>query len=244
MQREIGEEQVVIDDDDVAFLRALVHQRDEAALELGHFWPVHRSRARVDLGPGGAGFGQRLDLGAIADFGGLLPLADDLEIGDLFQAGEHRLLFGVVDLLPAGVVVAALHVADLERPREVLLQKRNVLEEELFLQILGAGGNDDALAGEHRGNQVGQRLAGAGAGLDDQVPLVGERGFDGLRHLELARRGIRNWDATWKAFRRGQKNWRAVGGAGLSGHRDGLILTRRGQASWPVDLPVTTLRCK
>ena len=33
-QREVGEEQVVIDDDDVAFERALVHQGDEAALEL------------------------------------------------------------------------------------------------------------------------------------------------------------------------------------------------------------------
>ncbi len=155
--------------------------------KLGHFWPVHRSRARVDLGPGGAGFGQRLDLGAVADFGGLLPLADDLEIGHFLQARQHRLLLGVVDLLAAGVVVAALHVADLQRPREMLLQERNVLEEELLLQILGAGGDHDALAREQRGNQVRQRLAGARAGFDDQVALVGQRRFHGLGHLHLPR---------------------------------------------------------
>ena len=94
---------------------ALVHQGDEAALEIGALLAGAQVAAGVELGPGGAGFGQRLDFGAVAEFGGLLPLADDLEIGHFLQAGQHRLLFGVVDLLAAGVVVAALHVADLQR---------------------------------------------------------------------------------------------------------------------------------
>ena len=68
----------------------------------------------------------------------------------------------------------------------MLLEKRNVLEEELLLQVLGAGGDHDALAGEDRGNQVGERFAGAGAGLDDQVLAVRERGFHGLGHVQLA----------------------------------------------------------
>ena len=49
------------------------------------------------------------------------------------------------------------------------------------------------------GNQIRQRLAGAGAGFDDQVLLLGERAFHGFGHLELARRGIRNWGATPRA---------------------------------------------
>ena len=69
----------------------------------------------------------------------------------------------------------------------MLLQERNVLEEELLLQVLGARGDHDALAGEQRGNQVGQRFAGARAGLDDQVALVGQRRFDGLGHFHLSR---------------------------------------------------------
>ena len=68
----------------------------------------------------------------------------------------------------------------------MLLQERDVLEEELFLEVLGAGGDDDALAGEDGGDQIGERLAGAGAGFDDEVALVGEGGFDGFGHFELA----------------------------------------------------------
>ena len=74
----------------------------------------------------------------------------------------------------------------MQRAREVLLEEGDVLEEELLLEVLGAGGDDDALAGEQRGHQVGQRLAGAGAGFHDEVALVGERRFHGLGHLHLA----------------------------------------------------------
>jgi hypothetical protein len=69
-------------------------------------------------------------------------------------------------------------------------EKRHVLEEELLLQVLGAGGDDDALLAlarqAQRGQQIGQRLARAGACLDNQMALVGEGLFDGARHLVLA----------------------------------------------------------
>ena len=67
----------------------------------------------------------------------------------------------------------------------MLFEERNVFEEELLLKILGAGGNDHALAGENRGDQIGERFSGARAGLDDQVLLVGERALDRFGHLEL-----------------------------------------------------------
>ncbi len=69
-------------------------------------------------------------------------------------------------------------------------EEGDVLEVELLLQVLGAGGDDDALAafaGEAQGGQqVGEGLAGAGAGFDDEVALVVERGLDGFGHLVLA----------------------------------------------------------
>ncbi len=43
-----------------------------------------------------------------------------------------------------------------------------------------------SLAGKDRGNQVGERFACAGAGLDNQVLLFGERALDRLGHLQLA----------------------------------------------------------
>ena len=42
------------------------------------------------------------------------------------------------------------------------------------------------LPGQYRGNQIGQRLPGARAGLDDQVLLLRERALHSLRHLQLA----------------------------------------------------------
>ena len=186
LQRQVGEEQVVVDDHDVAGVRALVHQGEEAAVELLALLAGAKIAARVHFGPGAARFRQLLDLRAVAEFGGLLPGLDHLEIGDFFQAGQHRFAVGIVDLLPAGVVVAALHVADAQRARKMLLQKGNVLEEELLLQVLGAGGDHDALAGEDCGHQVGQRLAGTRAGLHDQMFAVRQRRFHRFGHGQLA----------------------------------------------------------
>ena len=87
--------------------------------------------------------------------------------------------------MAAEVVGAALHVADAQLAKQ-RFEERNVAEEELVLQGLGAGGDDDALAGAQGGQQVGQGLAGAGAGLDDQVAALGEGALDGLGHFELA----------------------------------------------------------
>ena len=69
----------------------------------------------------------------------------------------------------------------------MLLQERNVLEEKLLLQILGAGGDHDALTRKQRRHQVGESFAGAGARLDDQVALIRQGRFHGFRHLHLAR---------------------------------------------------------
>ena len=224
-QREVGEEEVMVDDDDVALHRALVHGGDEAAVEIGALLPGAKIAARVDLGPRGAALGQRLDLGAVAEFGGLLPVRDDLEIGDLFEPGEHGVLVGVVDLLAARVVVAPLHVADLERPREVLLEERDVLEKKLLLKVLRAGGNDDPLAREQRRDQVRERLAGARARLDDQVALIGERRFDGFGHLDLSRPELVIRMPLGERAAAGEE----LSGAcrtGLGGHRDPLNFNR------------------
>ena len=151
-----------------------------------HFWPVQRSLRASILAQAVLCSGSVFDFGAVAEFGGLFPVADDLKIGDFFEAGEDGFAIGIVDFLAAGVVVAALHVADAQGTREVLLEERNVFEEELLLEVLGAGGDHDALAGEEGGDQVGEGFAGAGAGFDDQMFAVGERGFHGFRHLQLA----------------------------------------------------------
>ncbi len=74
---------------------------------------------------------------------------------------------------------------------EEALHGGQVLEEQLILQVDGVRGDHDAgvvLHGElQRGQQIGQRLAGAGAGFDHQVATRVERAADGGEHLDLLR---------------------------------------------------------
>ena len=70
-------------------------------------------------------------------------------------------------------------------PKQRVLQKWNVFVEKLFLQILRAGRDDDALARANHRQQIGQGFSRAGAGFHDQVPLFFQRLLDRLRHLQL-----------------------------------------------------------
>src|SRR5262249_9591966 len=57
----------------------------------------------------------------------------------------------------------------------------------LILQRLRARRHDDLAAVEKRGNEVGERLAGTGAGLRDERCALGDRARDGVGHRELLR---------------------------------------------------------
>ena len=87
--------------------------------------------------------------------------------------------------MTAQIVGAALHVADTQRAKQ-RLKERHVAKEKLILEGLGAGGDDDALARTQGWEQVGQGLAGAGAGLDDEVTALFESPLHGLGHFQLA----------------------------------------------------------
>ena len=67
-----------------------------------------------------------------------------------------------------------------------LEQGRDVALDELVLQGERRGGDHDPVAVQQRRDEVAQRLAGAGAGLDEQVALVLHRGGDRLGHRDLA----------------------------------------------------------
>ena len=124
------------------------------------------------------------EFGAVAVLRFFLPVGDGAVLIDLVEPVQDRLVGELVQLLAAKIVVAPLHVADAkalavpgsdcDRPAQQALQERNVLIEELLLQILGAGGDDDALADCESPEQIGQRLAGTGAGFDDQVAFFFE----------------------------------------------------------------------
>ena len=66
-------------------------------------------------------------------------------------------------------------------------QPRDVALDELVLEREGRGRDHDAAVVEQRRHEVGERLAGAGAGLDDEVAPLAERVADRLGHRDLAR---------------------------------------------------------
>ena len=76
--------------------------------------------------------------------------------------------------LPADVVAPSLQDREVERRREAepRLHLGKVLLGQLVLQRLGRRGDDDLLAAQRRRDEVGQRLAGSGPGLDDEVVRV------------------------------------------------------------------------
>jgi hypothetical protein len=69
----------------------------------------------------------------------------------------------------------------------VLLEEGDVFEEELFLEVFGPGGDDDAFARKQRRDEVGESLSGTCAGFDYEMLLIFQGAFDGFGHLDLAR---------------------------------------------------------
>jgi hypothetical protein len=94
---------------------------------------------------------------------------------------RHRL----GELAPAEVVADALEHDDGERPVDDGAEKRDVVARDLILQRARARRDHHALAALQRRDQIRERLARAGAGLDDQRALVGERTLDRGGHQAL-----------------------------------------------------------
>ncbi len=150
-----------------------------------------------------------------------------MEVGDFFEAGKDGFALGVVDFLAAGVVGTALHVADAELVGEVLLEEGDVFVEELFLEVLGAGRDHDALGGENGGDKIGERLAGARAGFDEEVLAFRDGGFDGLRHFELTGAELVIGMPLGEGSAGREETTRAYG-AGFLGHPDSNPLWKTG----------------
>ncbi len=179
--------------------RSTKHSADERALAAHALVGRDRHLPPGPLGDAGD------ELVAVAGVGGGRPLAqsDDLlaESADRGVDLTHReqavLVVGeaALELVEAHVVATALDegvrgTAPEDRS-EGVGDARHVAVDDLCLQGERRGRDDGRLArlegvGDRR-HEVGERLAGAGAGLDEQVLPVVDRVRDGLGHLDLAR---------------------------------------------------------
>ena len=166
-----------------------MHFGNEAAVKRTAFLAQAGFGAGVELGPQRARFGQRRQFSAIASLRCLLPGSYGAVLLNFLETAEHGLVSQVVEFFSAEIIAPPLHVADAQLAVAIwierLLQERNVFVEKLLLQILGAGGNQDALAGPDHGHQIGKSLPRTGARFDDKVAFLLECLLDCLRHLQL-----------------------------------------------------------
>ena len=189
-QRQVGKKQMMIDDDDVGINRALAHARKKARLEVGTLLSQTGVGARVDVPPEGKILRKIRKLCAIPGLGLRYPAKNFVELIDLIEPLEQRRGLSALEAMQTGVVVAALHHGRAKFCRQDFLKKRDVLIHQLLLQIFGAGRDHYAGAAparrRDRGHEISERLAGAGAGFDDQVLLLLEGAQHGLSHFDLA----------------------------------------------------------
>ncbi len=129
------------------------------------------------------------ELGAVAGLGGAEPGLHRLPGGPVAAAGIE-LGLEALELPAAEVVLPALEQLDPHRPSGDGSRDRDVRAQQLLLQRLGGGRDDDAQPGGERGHEVGEALADAGARLGDQVVAARERVLDRGRERGLLRTGL------------------------------------------------------
>jgi len=178
-QREIREVQVMVDEDQIRLGGRAARAGDEAPLEVRTARADARVGRRRDLGPHRIVLGEPVDLGAISRRRFVGPEREALD--RLRRLAALRL----VEPAATRVVRDALQDHRAERTSDQRAQEREVVARDLILQRARAGRDDHALAARERGHEVRERLAGAGAGLDEQRPIVGERARDRRGHHAL-----------------------------------------------------------
>ena len=181
--RRIGAQEMMIDDHHVRRRGALAHARDEAVVVAGTFAAETGLRRRRHFVPERQILRQILELRAIAGVGPPRPLADDRQ-----KHVVHRgpaVFVQLIEAMQAEIVRAPLHVGGGERHVERFAQRRDVLEVDLLLQVLGAGGDEHALPAQDGRDEIRQRLPGAGAGFRQEDAALFEHARHAVGHGRL-----------------------------------------------------------
>src|ERR1700721_2989110 len=109
---EVGEEQMMIDDNNIALHAAAPHFSDEAPLPLAALLASASIGARIQFVPKRTGLGKFSKFRAVASRGRFLPGGNRTILLDLLQSAEDGLIREVIEFLATQIIVAAFHVAD------------------------------------------------------------------------------------------------------------------------------------
>jgi hypothetical protein len=184
-QHHVGEEQMVIDHHDICLHRLRTRMEHEAFLVVRAFLAQTVVARRGDLQPDRRvlrHIGHAALVAGTADLGVLFYFS---QMFDVFASSETAIGKGPFQMIVAHVIGAALEQGDGNGRLECIAHHRQILLEQLVLQIFGAGGDDHLAAAQQGRHQVGEGLAGAGARFRDQNRVIVNRICDRQRHFPL-----------------------------------------------------------
>ena len=171
LEREIREQQMVIDDDDVGF-DGLAARVDHVALPISaQRAPRQLSRVEVTCGHSGCASPRSGTSARSPVF--VMPAQRSTRAS--VRSRVPARLFCAAELLQAvgaQIVRAALEQRDARRHADGAGDQRQVFVEELVLQRARAGGDEHPFARQQRRHEVGEGLAGARARLDHERRAV------------------------------------------------------------------------
>jgi hypothetical protein len=186
-QRHVGEEEMMVDDDDVGEHRLAPRLHHVALAVLRAFAAEAVLARRRDERDDAAALVEALELGEVAARGRQRPRLDLGERADGEAVGKVSVLPGAAEPMQAEIARATLQERHRHRQVERAAKARQIAEEELVLERLGRGAEQRPGTAEQRRDEVGEGLADAGAGLDDERATLLDRGRDSERHVELDR---------------------------------------------------------
>ncbi len=197
--RQVGEEEVVVHDHDLRGLRAPPHLGHEALFVMRAARADASVRARLHEAPDRRALLESGEVGAVAALGRGAPALEHGELPPEGAGGPGRAAAELFVAPDAEVVPQALHRRRVHRVAQVRLEEWEVPLHDLVLQRASAGRDDDLLPAQQRRHQIGERLAGARAGFDQEHAAMLERVLHGVRHRALtgamfvAREGASEW---------------------------------------------------
>jgi hypothetical protein len=184
-EHEVAQIERVVDHDQVGVRGGAARLVVEAAIVVAALLAAAGVLVRRDLVPGRI---RERQLGHVARVGLAGPLGEAPEqwVHHMKEVG-----LGGVEVLATEIVAAALHEHGMHFGlRQQPLDKRNILLNELGLEVDGMRGDNRHLAasrGPEGGDEIPERLADARTGLDEAVSALVEGRLDRPAHLDLLR---------------------------------------------------------
>src|SRR5262245_54731243 len=147
---------MMVDDDHLRLGGGPAHSCQKAGIEIRALLTETDIGARVDAIPDTERLGEISQLASVTRLGPEAPVRQGALEALLGHLVEDRIRFELPEPLHAQVIVTTLHVGGADGSGQGLFQERDILEEELLLEILRAGRDDGLSARFDRGYEVGE----------------------------------------------------------------------------------------